>query len=140
MRKKFKITRAYLESLGITKITESGQVFKGDLELKQYAITTKHPKGKDKAYPVIVLYDPEVYKRQLKEGKPTTGQRLMVVSRVIWAWFKGETPSDEYDIIHINDDAFDNRLDNLAMALHATNIRMRLYNGANQYKNSTKGK
>ena len=65
--KKQIITREFLEKTGITKITEDGRIFKGERELAQRKIVSKHKYGVDKVYLGVMLYDPECYQYQKAE-------------------------------------------------------------------------
>ena len=116
----FYLTRKYLEERGITEITKDGHIFKGDYEMHQFKIKTKHPYGRDREYVCFMLYDPEVYKK----GK-RCGQRQILVHRAVYAWYNGECPKNR-DIDHIDNNPFNNCLDNLQAITRAENIRKRV--------------
>lgn len=138
--KKQIITREFLEKTGITKITEDGRIFKGERELAQRKIVSKHKYGVDKVYLGVMLYDPDYYQYQKAEHaknpnkyKIPNGQKLILVHRIVYAWFHGATPR-ELDIAHKDDNSFNNSIDNLEAISHGENI-MRRSIQANQYRN-----
>ena len=118
------ITREYLESKGIT-VTEDGRVFRNGKEKNQFAMKAIHNLGKDKSYPAIGIYDAELYKER---GQMTN---ILLVSRVVWAWFHGVCPSD-LDIDHIDNDSWNNHLSNLQILDRAANNRRKPRQG-NQF-------
>lgn len=139
MKKKM-ITKEFLEKTGITDVTEDGRIFKGDKELTQLKIVSKHKYGVDKVYLGVMLYDPECYQYQKAEHakdpnkyKIPNGQKLILVHRIVYAWFHGATPYG-LDIAHKDDDSFNNSIDNLEAISHGENILRRSIQ-ANQYRN-----
>ena len=118
------ITREYLESKGIT-VTEDGRVFRNGKEKNQFAMKTIHPLGKDKTYPAIGIYDSDLY----KEKKQMTN--ILLVSRVVWAFFHGVCPSD-LEIDHIDHNPWNNCLSNLQLLDRADNNRRKPRQG-NQF-------
>lgn len=118
------ITREYLESKGIT-VTEDGRVFRNGKEKNQFAMKAIHNLGKDKSYPAIGIYDAELYKER---GQMSN---ILLVSRVVWAWFHGVCPSD-LDIDHIDNDSWNNHLSNLQILDRAANNRRKPRQG-NQF-------
>ena len=118
------ITREYLESKGIT-VTEDGRIFRNGKEKNQFAMKAIHNLGKDKSYPAIGIYDSDLY----KEKKQMTN--ILLVSRVVWAWFHGVCPSD-LDIDHIDNDSWNNHLSNLQILDRAANNRRKPRQG-NQF-------
>lgn len=93
-------------------------------ERKQYIITTKHYySNNDIKYKIV----------SIKIGnKPIH----MQVSNVVWIYFNDTIP-DNYSVDHIDDNPFNNSLDNLQMITVKENIQKRPYNGANQFMNSS---
>ena len=118
------ITREYLESKGIT-VTEDGRVFRNGIEKNQFAMKTSHDLGKDKSYPAIGVYDAELYKER---GQMTN---ILLVSRVVWAWFHGVCPPD-LDVDHIDNDSWNNCLSNLQILDRTANNRRKPRQG-NQF-------
>ena len=92
-----------------------------------------------------MLYDPECYQYQKAEHaknpnkyKIPNGQKLILVHRIIYAWFNGSTPAD-LDIAHKDDNSFNNSIDNLEAISHGENIAKRAgfknqYQVINAYK------
>lgn len=74
-------------------------------------VTTKHKYTGDKSYPKVQFN----WKNR---------SYAFPLSRVIYAWFKGDIP-DGYVIDHKNNDPYDNTLDNLQMLTIEQNIRKR---------------
>lgn len=121
-KERITITKEWLQSRGITNVTEDGRVFKGDKELKIYSAPCKHKYGKDRGYPVITIYDPETYQRQKKEGKLAIGQRMLLLSRVVYAWYSEDRicPGN-LDVDHIDTNPFNNHKDNLRLLTRKEN-------------------
>ena len=136
MVEKKKITREWLEGLGITDIDSNGQIWKGQFPMKYSKIWARHKYGKDKFYYCINVYDKDYYQEQMikwKEGKlkqRPTGVKPYLVHRIIWAWFYGETPEHGYDVCHKDDDPTNNSIDNLQVLSHGDNIRNRKIAGS----------
>ena len=120
------ITKEWLQTLGITDVTKDGKItYKGKIA-KEYKATCKHKHGTDKSYPIISLYDSELYKEQLESGSTLkTGQRQLLVSRIVYAWFNGICPA-EYDVDHIDNNPFNNNLSNLQLLTRKENLSRRL--------------
>lgn len=116
MRKEYAtaLTRDYLEYLGITEVSKDGtKIMKGDTEVKQHF---------DGRYYNINLYDPGVRKQTPAEKrKNNTGQFVLGVHRVVYAWYNRIAPTG-FVIDHINNDKTDNRLDNLQLFTPQQNI------------------
>ena len=129
-RERLTITKEWLQSVGITEITEDGKVFTKHGERKPTIATCKHKHGKDKQYPVIAVYDPELYKDQKSRGKDCPGMRLLLLSRVVYAWFHEICPA-EYDVDHIDNNPFNNSISNLQLLTRKQNLNRR--EGRNQY-------
>lgn len=136
--KKIKITREFLESLGITRC-ENGHFYKGDFEVKYYKIWAKHKYGADKYYWAFAYYDAEYFAKQMEKFKAgltkyrPSGSKVMLVHRAVWAWYNGQTP-DGMDVCHKDDDVDNNCIDNLMADTHGNNIRARLIQGS-KYNN-----
>lgn len=81
-------------------------------KMKEYIFTCKHKYTQDKQYPG--------YSFSIGKSKPfavTTG-------RLIWAYHYGEVP-ENMDVDHINNNCFDNRLENLQLLTREENIKKR---------------
>ena len=126
--KKVKLTKNYLESLGITRCDENGQLWSNDYPIHYFKVWCKHKYGNDKYYWAFVLYDKELYQSEMVRFKAgerkrrPTGIRTILVSRAVYAWIHGETP-DGLDICHLNDNQDDNRPEMLVALTHRENIR-----------------
>lgn len=130
-RERKSISKEWLQNLGINNVTEDGKVFYKGKELHQYTATCKHKHGKDKKYPVLVIYDPELFKRQKEaDSKFKTGQMSLLVSRIVYAWFNDICPA-EYDVDHIDNNPFNNSITNLQLLTRKENLARRLQR--NQY-------
>lgn len=126
MTKRKEITKEWLQALGFTDVTKDGKVFFRGKECKQYDAVSKHKHGKDKKYPVFMVYDPELYKDQKAENSNyKTGQLSILVSRVVYAWFNEVCPS-EYDVDHIDNNPYNNSIDNLQLLTRKENLARRL--------------
>ena len=121
-KERITITKEWLQSRGITNVTEDGRVFKGDKELNIYIAPCKHKYGKDRGYPIIYIYDPDTYQRQKREGKLAIGQRMLLLSRVVYTWYSedGICPGN-LDVDHIDSNPFNNHKDNLRLLTHKEN-------------------
>lgn len=81
----------------------------------------KHKYTQDKVYPVVVFsYNSKIV------GIP--------LGRLIYAWFKGPVPAD-MDIDHIDNDPFNNRLENLQLLTREENIRKRYVDNPEGHRN-----
>ena len=127
--KKLKITREFLEKIGITDCI-NGQFYKGDFKQTYCKVWARHKYGNDKYYLCFSYYDSDYYAQQMikwRNGEIKSrpnGIRLMLVHRAVYAWFNGETP-DNMDVCHIDDDVENNCIENLKADTHGNNIRAR---------------
>ena len=108
--KRLEITKEWLLERGITNVTEDGDVTYNGKVLKHWVVkaTRKYTKGKQ--YPTIMIFDPDVYEAQKKKKGTSVGcagQRILLLSRVVWAWFNGVCPS-ELDVDHKDNNPFNN--------------------------------
>lgn len=130
-RERLTITKEWLQSVGITEITKEGKVFTKRGERKPSIATCKHKHGKDKQYPIIQVYDQELWHEQCKnKDKNRNGTRILVLSRVVYAWFHEICPT-EYDVDHIDNNPFNNSISNLQLLTRKQNLNRR--EGRNQY-------
>lgn len=138
------LTREQLKEMGITNIDwdrdtnewwinrywyyrkHSGKKVHQHLTISQ--ATVKHKYGTDKTYPKIQL-------------SYCNKQYAFPLSRVIYAWFVKDIP-DGYVIDHIDNNPFNNEVDNLEMMTIEENLRKRYTDNNkvcfNQYKNRLK--
>ena len=143
--KKTKITREYLERIGITDCI-NGQFYKGKYPVSYHKIWCKHDEsGNHKYYWAFTYYSAEIYEKQMelyragkwldKEGNPKkhkpNGNSQFLVHRAVWAWYNGETPEDpirNLDVCHYHDDVDNNDINNLYIDDHIGNIHARKVN------------
>ena len=93
-------------------------------EIKQQTITNKNKYGGGKSY----IFVPLKIKRLNRENRQLT----ICLHTVIYAWNKGEVPLG-YDIDHVDNNPFNNNINNLELVTHAENIRRRKLNVNQQY-------
>ena len=150
------LTKEWLLEHHIVDITKDGEVFKKTgsgkiVKLRLYP-RTKPTKYACKTYYVFSVYDKEERERQKKayeeKGTWAAGNKEIVLSRAIWAWWydgtsatidkvsdgcreflEGECPPhtapEGLDIDHINDNSLDNNFDNLQLLTRAENLAKR---------------
>lgn len=141
MGKPAELTKKELMRLGITEVTEDGQVFIGDRILKSY-IQSKNSRFKAQQYRVVRVYDPEVYQEQKAKygGKcipgKTIGLRGIVLSRLMYAWHRGIAPLN-MDCDHIDGDSLNDHISNLQLLSRQENLAKRKGH-MNQYAKSLK--
>ena len=146
------LSKDYLISLGVTDVTEDGQVYVNGVLKKPYVSTGKHNNGNNKHYPVITFYDKSVKKYYehpyttkdgvKKSSKWYTYRTIAIpLGRLVLAWFNGEI-SSKMDADHIDNDPFNNHIDNLQAIPRKVNLSKRFvdhpdYKGYyfNQYMN-----
>lgn len=96
-----------LEKSGITNITENGQVFRNNQPVK----LIKNRSG----YFCIWIWDFDQNgkrKKIIDKKNPSHyfyKNRLIAVSRAMWAWFFGSVPAG-YTVDHVNNNKLDNRI------------------------------
>ena len=133
--RKIKLTKEELIRLGVTEVTRDGRVFRDGYEMTPHKVTAKHKYGKDKHYWLLCFYDPLVWQKQKEEGKRANGMRTLLLHRVVWTWFNGDTPLDYMDVCHIDDNPDNNCIDNLEVMTHHKNINARKIKNACKYRN-----
>lgn len=133
------LTKKELMRLGITKVTEDGQVFIGDRILKSY-IQSKPSRFKTQQYRVVRVYDPKVYQAQkaANGGKcipgKTIGLRGIVLSRLMYAWHRGIAPAN-MDVDHKDGNSLNDHISNLQLLSRQENLAKRKGH-MNQYAKS----
>lgn len=114
MLKEF-ITKEELVRLGITDVSRDGKTILN----KQGRPIKQHLNGK---YYQIFLHDPLKYKATPKEQRTTnTGRIQLKVHLVVYAWFHGSL-NPKLVVDHIDEDKFNNSIDNLQQISNADNI------------------
>ena len=132
-----KITREMLKEYGITHIDwyEKEQTWwidrytikcgksktKRHYRVRIVEAICKHKYAPEKRYPIISFS----YK-----GKP----HAIPLARLLWAWFYSEVPAG-YDVDHINNNQFDNRLENLQLLTREQNLKKRFNDNPNSCHN-----
>ena len=94
---------------------------RGFKKLTPYVITGPSKMGKPKKYLGVMVY--------LKE---TQKQKMLLVHRVIYAWYKGIAHED-LTIDHKDNDPFNNNIENLREISLKDNLKSRVGNGHNNY-------
>ncbi len=129
--RKYELTKKDLVDNGY--FVEGDKVFKqcnsrrwghGVKEIKQQIITGKHKYGIDKGYVYVSLRI-----ERLINGKK---QKPIGLHNIIYAWYKGEVPLG-YDVDHIDNNPFNNNIDNLQLLTHEENLQKRSIKGVNQW-------
>lgn len=109
------ITKAYLEKLGITNVSEDGtRIYKDNKEIK----ITPHSDG----YLRINLYDKDLYAIEypLTHSK-NAGTVVIGVHRLVYAWFN-EKADANYVVDHIDNNKQNNAISNLQLLTPSENI------------------
>lgn len=120
-RKKVRITKEWLQQLGIVDVSKDGVVTNKNGNVKVRTVTTKHPYGKDRSYHLIWVYDKDLY----KERKNSSGMRCLLLSRVMYAWYNDVCP-ENFDVDHIDNNPLNDTLDNLRLLSREENNRRHL--------------
>ena len=129
MGKPTELTKKELMRLGITEVTEDGQVFIGDRRLKSY-IQSKKTRFNTQQYRTVHLYDRDVYQAQKEKygGKYTPGKtlgiRIIVLSRLMYAWHRGIAPAN-MDVDHIDRNSLNDTISNLQLLSRQENLAKR---------------
>lgn len=139
MAKRKAVTREWLQKVGVESVSEDGEtiIFKGRVK-NQLTISKKHPYGNTLSYKVVAIYDPDNESIQFIDKKYTHKDgsvhtccarqirtRNVAVSRLVYAWFKGEAPTD-MDVDHIDGNTFNNSISNLQLLTRKENLAKRL--------------
>ena len=134
------LTKQWLLDHNVVNVTKDGVVTIMSRQGEPYdlkpVINKKNSRFDDQQYRLVGIYDNETYEHQKKCCKTAPGTRMLVLSRVIWAWYNDVCPGG-MDIDHINDDSLDDRLDNYQLLTRAENLAKRRGH-MNQYEKSFK--
>ena len=129
-----RLTKQRLIELGVTDVTEDGQVYVNG-KLRKATITTKETKyGGVKHYVIVALPDrnvkvPITQKKKTKQGiknyKAWAYKAVTIpLGRLVVAWFTGSIEADE-DADHIDNNTFNNHIDNLQKLTRKENLAKR---------------
>ena len=114
----------YIEGEKVFKQCNSRRWGHGVIEIKPQIITGKHKYGVNRDYVYVSLNI-----ERLNRGRK---QKPVGLHNVIYAWYKGEVPLG-YDVDHIDNNPFNNNIDNLQLLTHEENLQKRSIKGANQW-------
>lgn len=146
------LTKEKLLELGVTSVTQDGTVYVNNKVKRSVVATCRHSNGNDKHYPCIQFYDKNVRKYyehpyRVKDGTKRTSKWYtyktitIPLGRIVLAWFTGKIASN-MDADHIDNDPFNNSIDNLRAISRRENLAKRLldhegyeYTYFNQYHN-----
>ena len=92
-------------------------------EVKQRVVINKKKYGINKSYYYLILRI-----KRINENK----KLHIMLHTVIYAWYKGEVPLG-YDIDHVDNNSFNNNINNLELVTHEENIRRSPNRGNNQW-------
>lgn len=144
------LTKERLIELGVTDVTEDGEVFVNNAPAKVYVSTCKHKNGRNKDYPTVHFYDTSVKRYYTHNYTTKSGEKKkykwytfksirIPLGRLVFAWFNG---SIKEDCDHIDNDPFNNHISNLREITRKMNLKKRFtdhpeYKGYyfNQYMN-----
>lgn len=93
-------------------------------EIKTNIITNRSKYGVDTRYITVPLHI-----KRLNNGHT---HLTVTLHNVIYAWYKGEVPLG-YDVDHIDNDSFNNNIDNLQLLTHEENLQKRSIKGVNHW-------
>ena len=135
MKERVTITREWLEKNGVTDVSRDGTIYKwGEVANVNIAKCPHKVSGKTKAYPVVLIFDTEKYELLKQDFCPLDAShkasRGYLVSRIVYAWYNGICPA-ELDVDHIDNDPFNNSIDNLQLLTRKENLSRR--KSRNQY-------
>ena len=125
------ITREELEEMGIVEVSPDGDSWR--IVREWYKNNSKTIK-ETRTLPIYVIKGKAKYvqpKEYLKVSFSYKGeQRDLPLHRLVWAWCRGPVP-EGYEIDHINNNSFDNRLENLQLLTTYENKKKRWSNPSN---------
>lgn len=130
------LTKARLQELGVTNVTEDGKVFVNGVEKSPYIIKAKHKYGNNCEYMAIALYDyskkyDTVHKHKRKDGVISHWKswayavKTIPLARLMLAWFEGEIAGN-MDADHIDGNPMNNHLSNLQILSRRENLAKRV--------------
>ena len=131
-----RLTKQDLIDIGVTDVTEDGKVYVNGV-LKKLSVTSKATKyGGVKHYVIVVIPDRRAEKRDTVQRRKTKKKgvrtykhwsyrtKTIPLGRLMLAWFTGSIEADE-DADHIDNDTFNNCLDNLQKLSRKENLAKR---------------
>lgn len=124
MKKNAALDKQQLYDLGIRDILKDAN---GEWVLLRLAYPVG-PRTTQKPHLTMTRYTDAVCKHKYTKDKVyrkfTFCGKSFTVSRVVYAWYKGAIPSG-YEVDHIDNDPFNNDLDNLRLATPEENLKKR---------------
>lgn len=129
------LSRAHLLELGVTHVTEDGDVYVNDSLRKPSIIIGKHKYGQDRKYLAIHFIDKSTKKATIQKYKTKDGTvkkspswsyrvEMIPLARLMLAWFNGSIASN-MDADHIDGNPMNNNLENLQPLSRKANLSKR---------------